>query len=424
MFKRSLWLLTVVGLVCSGQVYSLDTSLAARLGAEHTDNANLTSDGERSEFEQRAAVDLGLTHEGSEIQADISYQASKTKFDKGTQEDSTTFVGDASVIYEQIEKTLIWSLSNTRRNVIKDQSLNDLQDNREDRSISTGEVTFILRPSGVDSLETSLDYSDVSYEDSEQQDSDRSGASLAWRRNLSKVDSMSITGSFQDVGFENDANDYEYYSAGVGYSAALSKLSYDIFIGYNEQDRDGDTLNGGSYNANFNYTDSGSSWDLALLQRLTDTSRGNNNQSVSELGLTANAGATVDSYEITSAELKYSNSVLCGSCTLDVSFLAVEEDYNLLEDDNVELSLFTRLSYRFTARTNFSGSVRYRDLQFKGLNTRNDYDLVEYRLAMDQDLLKDLRLSLFVRLQEKSSDVVIEEFDEARGGLSLRYTFR
>ena len=402
---------------------ALETSFSVSAGASHTDNSLKSSDDtNQSELEQSVDANIGLSHSGKSVKADIGYVFSRIEYDKETQDDETITTGDASITYEQIEQTLIWNLDNSRRSVVRDRGLVDIESNRDEQSVTTAKGTYILHPSETDTVSTSISYSDIRYDDQDQQDSDRTGITAVWNRQLTQVDSLSLNLGFDDVSFENSVSDYEYYSATVGYQAVLSRLSYQIQVGYNEQESDSRNNTGGLLRANFNYSYGGSNWSLDLSRQLTDTSRGNNNNSISNLDQFSSFSNS-DVLELTSADFTYSNTTLCESCTVALSVLLDQERYEVLDDDNDQVAARVQFAYQLSRTTSLSSNADYREFSFKGANTRNDYNIVSYGFSLSKDITQDLSISLSVNYEDKESDLSLEDYDELRGGISLNYQF-
>ena len=411
-----------LGLV-AGSAFALDTSFGVSADINHTDNSLKTHTNERSELEQILRADVAATHTGSKVTADVNYSASRTRYDKNTQDDETEVTGNALISYEQIAQTLIWTLSNTRSSLVRDRSLANTQTNRDERSITRAQGAYVLRPTKADSVTITAFYTDARYDDADSQDSERAGASAVWSRQISKVDSLSLSLDYTDVSFDTQNNDYEYYAASVGYNANLSKLNYQILIGYNEQKASGRTVEGGLLDVNARYNTASSTWTLRLLNELTDTSIGDNNSNISGLNIFTNTNNNGDVLERRSIDLSYSNKSLCQACTVKIAFLYQEEDYEVLLDDSEEGALHTSFDYQFNALTTISAHLGYKDIKFTGGNTRNDYDEVTYGASLSRALSKSLVLSLFLGYEERESDSTTEEFDELRGGASISYRF-
>lgn len=422
--RKHLLYISIIGTsLLAEPTFSLDTSLAVSADINHTDNSLKASAGEVSELEQMLRADLSATHKGSKVAADVNYSVSRTRYDKNTQEDETEVTGNAQISYEQIAQTLTWTLKNTRSSLVRDRSLANTQTNRDERSITRAEGAYIFRPTKADSVTVTAFYTDARYDDVGSQDSERGGISAVWGHQISKVDSLLLTLDYSDVSFDTQSSDYEYYAASVGYAANLSKLSYRILVGYNEQQSGGGTIEGGRVDVNASYDAASSAWSLRLLNELTDTSIGNNNSSVSGLSIFTNANNSGDVLERRSAELSYSNRNVCQSCSATIALLYQEENYEVLLDDSEEGAVRVSFDYQYNALTTFSVHLGYKDVAFTGGNTREDYDEVVYGASLSRTLSKSLVLSLYLGYEERESDSAAEEYDELRGGASIRYRF-
>ncbi len=396
----------------------------AGVGVEHTDNAQKRADNGDSDYITGISGGIVVTHESESIQIEVDYRALYTEYKDDTQQDSTEVVGDARLFYEQIQNSLFWTLTNSVRNIIRDKQFADNADNRENRSITTLSPEWRLRIGSVDTLNTSLSYVRVSYEDSGQQDSDRLGGDIVWGHDLSSIYSFDVTAIYQDVNFDNGINDYEYYSGRLGFNAELSRLSYRFVLGYNESQRDRFEDTDGTYvNANFIYVSGSSQWELDLLQELTDTSRGNNNDGLTDLGDATTAGRGVDIYEVTSAELIYTTEVVCELCTFSVAVLMVDESYKILPDDNLELGGRINLSYRLSRQSTIDFDVSYQDYTFRNGNPRQDYYVQRYGLIFSHDLTRKFTVDASVSHETRNSHTDVLEYDETRAGISINYQF-
>ena len=421
MMKKLNCCLVVILSSVSASLYALDGKVDLGASLTHTNNSLKTQKNEQSELEQSLLAGLGVSHAGEKVLAELNYNAVHTAYDKDTQDDETTVIGDASISFEQIEQQLYWVFENSRQSVIRDRELVDLQSNREDTSTNTIRSRFIFRPSTVDSVSTQLSYSEFDYEDSGEQDSERAGANVSWQRKLSKVDLASLDVSYQDVSFDSSANDYEYYRAALGYQAELSRLSYNIAVGYNESKRDSDDVGGGYFEADAKYTSGATAWNLALLNELTDTSRRGGNDGLDGVSDFKNGGEEVDVFERTTAELEFTSDAMCESCTFGGAVWVVTEDYEILEDDSEELGLRVSLGYKFSRLISLRANAGYIEMAFKGDNTREDYDVINYGVSVLQQITRSLSLDYSVRFEERDSDNPAQGYDELRGGVRVRY---
>ena len=420
--KKSLLTLLVLLGGFSSAAFSVEMSVVVGAGLEHTDNANKSKTNTISEWQSKASADFSLQHSGSELNVELGYRADYTHYDKDSQEDDTTLEGDALLVYEQIANTLTWTLENSRRSVLKDKALDDLQSNREDRSISSIAPRLILKLSPRDSLIFDASYTDIQYDDSDQQDSNRIGAGMLWAHNLSAVDALSARLQYQDVSFEKQqsVNDYEYYLATLGYQAKLSRLSYSVDAGVNQSKRKTDDYEGYYFNGDLDYQYHANTFSLTLVHELTDTSRGDNNEGLGDFN---NSSGDIDIFERSNVELSFTNKNLCNTCSIRVFALEELEDYENLSKDSREFRAGINFGYKFTRLLTAGVEVDYSELRFVNGNGDADYDTLRYRLRLNQSLSRELSLDWFVSFEDKTSDNNVQNYDELRGGVSISYRF-
>jgi hypothetical protein len=402
---------------------ALDTTFELGAGLEYTSNALKTSTDERSDIEQQAIAALGLTHEGSSVIAEIDYIARFTAYDENTQSDQTEVTGDASIVYEQMDKQLYWTLENSRRNFVRDRALANIQSNREIRAISTVGPELILRPSASDAIYTGLSYSDTSYGDSDQQDSNSTGASISWQRSLSEVDVASLNINYQDVKFDTGLGDNQYYRATVGYSASLSRLSYNIDVGYNTSQRESGDASGGYFQGESSYLDGSSMWRLAVLHELTDTSRRGGTGHFIDLDDFYNSSLEVDIFELTNLELEYNNSALCRACLFSAAVILQSEDYEELDNDSDAYALETSFTYQISQLLSAGVLLGYRDFMFKNNNARDDYNIVNVGFEINQSLTRQFSVVYSLAYEEGGSSASTGDYDELRAGIWIAYVF-
>ena len=402
---------------------TLDTAIELGAGLVYSSNALKTSTEERSELEQQAIAALGLSYESRSVVAELDYIARFTVYDEDTQSDQSELTGDASIVYEQMDDQLYWTFENNRRNLVRDRALANIQSNREIRSISTIGPELILRPSASDAIYTGLSYSDTSYGDSDQQDSSSTGASISWQRSLSEVDVASLNINYQDVRFDSGLGDNQYYRATVGYSASLSKLSYNIDVGYNVSQRESGDAGGGYFRGESSFLGGSSSWRLAVLHELTDTSRGGQIGDFIDLGDPYNSALEVDVFELTNLELEYNNSGLCEACLFSAAVLLQSEAYEELDNDSDEYAFGTSLTYRINSLLSAGVLLGYRDFSFKNNNTRDDYTILNVGFEVNQTLTRQFSVVYSLGYEQGDSSAATGDYDELRGGIGILYVF-
>lgn len=401
--------------------FGLDLSATAGLQAEHSDNMTKVPDNKRSDLKSTVSASVNAEHAGEKLKVDLSYSADRSTYQQDSFDDATRVNGSGSVVYEQIDGQLVWTLENSRKNVIKNKALNDVEDNREDRSISIARVDFTMRPSSVDSISLSPSYTDIKYEDTDNQDSERIGGRLGWAHALSQIDSVSLDVNYDDVTFDRDQFDYEYYLYTIKYQANLSKLSYSIAVGMNESKLANDDYDGQYFKANANYKVSRSLFGLDVLQELTDTSRGTNNEGLSESSADFEA---VDIFERNSVEMNYQNQGFCQSCTVKFSLIYEDEDYEVLPSDNDELRVNASFAYQWSRLISWDLGVTWQDVSFSDQTVvQSDYESLSYRAGLRWQVAEKLSAGFYVGYEDKEFDVSARDYDELKGGANLSYSF-
>jgi len=404
--------------------YALESSLDVSLGMNYSDNGTKAGSDEVSDTEQRVGINIGLSHETQQFQSTLDYSVAKNRYDKETQESNTEIDGALSFVYEPIEGSLFFRLDSSTRNIVNDKTALDVADNRQNRTITTFAPEWILRPSSASELSLSVNYSDISYEESEG-DSNRSGASIKWSSLRSKVDVLSAQVNYSEVDLGRAGLDYDSYQAYVSYTASLSKLQYSISIGYNETNRNlAENVGGGFLNADFNFSDGASNWRLNLGRELTDSSQGNNNGGSDQFSSFQSTSGSVDIYELTTVRVSWSADVFCEACSIDVSFWYEEEDYETAPSDSEEISAKFGLSYDYSRLTKVSFEATYSDFTFPSDEVNEfDYDRTFVQLSVSHQMSRDFSVRASVRSEEANYSQMGADYEDFVVGLTLTYSF-
>ena len=409
--------------VKAGSLYAYDAHLSAGVGVEHTNNSTKVSENGPSDLKQQANLDLGLSRKGESVDADIGYKVGYIDYSRDTQRDSTEISGNLNVDYRQVENLLVWHLKNSVRNVKRDTALVNTSDNRENRSISSISPEFTFRLSSVDTLQLTPSYTDVSYETSNN-DSERIGTVMDLSHSLSSVDSLGLSLNYNKVDFSAAGADYDYYRAVVFYRAQLARINYSVSVGYNETDRDSfsKTISGNYFSAAANYSHGYSSFGLSFLQELTDTSLGNNNDSITGVS-PGQDSSTVDIYRRRSLQMDYTTRALCSTCSVNLYLSVEDKNYEGTTPDNVESTAGVRLGYELTRLSAISLDASYTNTAYDGRVTPSDYDEQHYRINWRREVFRDLNLNIYVGYEERTSSEPTREYDELVGGLACNYRF-
>lgn len=432
--------LAIALLAAGGTAQALEFNATVGTTVEHTNNGlkngsgaarsgigGENTDRERSELETRVWANLGLSHQGPDLSTDLGYRLTRTMFKHDTQDDKSTAEGDARLRWQILDQRLFLDASHSRRNVLQDSAEVDLLGNREDRDITTVSPSYILRLGGADSVTFSASWTDVSYDDRNERDSQRTGANISWNHRLSEVDSLVLNvGSTQIDNQSSQVTDYRYDSASVGYSATLSKLSYTVLVGANRADREGgeDDVTGGLLDIEARYRSGFNTWNLTARHGLSDSSMANGNQVFDDFYSYDSSTNKVDVLEETRVMLDWTTSAVCERCTFKVATFYEKEDYEEEPDDNTEIGAELRFNYELTRTASVGMIYRHRDLRFHGAdNPRDNYSIDEVRLTYSQRFGQNVRAGIFVGWEERDSKADSIDYDVLSGGFSLSYQF-
>ena len=280
--------------------------------------------------------------------------------------------------------------------------------------------------SKVDSLIARAFYTSTRFDESDQNNNDRSSGSVSWQHRLSSVRSVSVTGSYSEVEFDQDSQeDIENSSAYLSFNSATSSSNLRLTAGYNESERENSsTADGGLFEFFFSRFSSSSEWSLLALHQLTD----------STIGLQVNATAVaenitiedtnfdvVDVVERSFVQFSTSRNTLCSSCNLNMTLTYDEQDFQEQLRDETSMGLALGFGYNLSSRLNSLLTYSIEDIEFSDLGNQEDTEqLVNLTLGYT---LNDLGLALFTEWRDRDSDNPLVEFSEWRAGLSLRYQF-
>lgn len=400
--------------------------------SHYTNNARKSNENKISERQDKLSITVLSDYENSYSSVELDYTATNNNFSESSQEERDELTGKGSVILGKSDDRFGLRLSHKQNSVLKSSNSIDLLENTDEREIITVLPSVNLRLSRVDKLSISADYSDINYKEKSGIDSQRQGGTIKWLHVLSNVDHASIESRIIDVKFKDrPINDYTFKSATVAYSAKLKQLAYRIEAGYNQMVRrevDGvglglhkEDYDSPAFNLDANYYWGANNVKLNALQKLTDTSVGDNNDSLDSLA--DSSKKIFDRYELREASFIWSNSYLCDVCVAGVEVAAKSEDYELLPEDAYLLSSNVFLNYQLSP-----SSV----LNLRLSNEINDYDesarFDDYKVwrafaSYTYNTGLGVDLTLFVQREERASVGSLQEYDEEVFGARVAYMY-
>jgi hypothetical protein len=411
----------------SAAAYGNDFGAEISLVTFHTDNALRTPLQQISERQDEYSLGLTGDYTNQLLVLETEYRLQEYRFAKESQSDRTTIEGDTSLLIGKEYHVADLLLTHSRRTVSNALDSVDLLENLDERQIISAAPTLRFRLSEVDSLQLRGDVSKIDYRYAEARESERTGASVMWLHRLSAVDSFNLSARYIDVDYDFIPDSgYEYQQFLASYSAQLSQLAYTVQLGYNaSKPEQGEDLSAPSYRLDVAYTTGANIISLVVDQHITDTSMGDGNSSdlfdVTSPNDVGDVG--FDQIDRRSLELSITNTSLCGLCTFGLGLRARDDSYEVLNEDNQELTADVRFDYRLSRRASVGLNVSYLSQEFADEVVREDYTQTRTRIYYRQSFVSNFTFELSAGTEERKSDDALQTYDEVLGGITLSYSF-
>lgn len=393
---------------------------------EQTDNANKSGDDSLSERQDEVKLNVGGNYANRWVSFEAGYEASERRFNKGSQENRSLLRGDSELVLGQPTDPVDLVVTHSRRTVLNAPDDVDLLRNNDERTILSAMPSARWQPTGADLLMARGQFSDVDYRFRPERNSERQGASLVWEREVSEVDTLSLTGQETEVSFDAAPQaDYEYRAASLSYRVSLRRLQYRVQLGYNESHPAvGEGLSSPSYLVDVTLGDAASRWGFSASQFITDNSSGSGNQGdLGDFSPGDSSTGELDQLERTRAELRWMSQTLCARCNVTLTTYWQSDDYRLEAQDQDELGFRLSAQYEVTQQSSLDLSWQRRDRQFEAGAERSDFVQDRLRARYEYHFVQDMTFSLFLARNERRADDNRREYTENVGGVGLSYTF-
>ena len=424
---------------CAGALSLLAASLPGygdftadvAVSTQISDNARKSSGDKISERQDEYSIGVSGDYENRLLDLKADYEASEHRFEKNSQADRSLLEGYAGLTIGKANQPVNLLLSHTRRGLLNNPDQIDLLENHDERQIFSAVPTARLSLSRVDTLVLQGNYSVIDYRYNEFRNSENKGASLIWQHRFSDIDMVQVSVQQSDIEFdETPQNNYEYQNAMLAYSATLRAFSYILQVGYNKSKQDnGEEYSSPSYHATVNYTTGLNNFSFVTDQRITDTSMGDGNRSItggqwdSGVGSGDVSSNRVDQIERRSMELRWNTSMLCERCDIYANIHVRDDNYLTLPEDNNERGVGIGFSYRFTKNSRLNISFDRREQRFDGDVAREKYSLDLGRVDYQYTWRTDVKLSAYLESEKRRSENNGRDYEELVTGVAITYTF-
>lgn len=429
----------VVSVCGAASVMATDQfSLSGGGRLELHDNAPLQKEKE-SDLVRVASIDVGYRKSEGTFLADINYRAQRSDYLHETQGNENAIDGNTSLIWHAVPRRLDAMFYHQISQQVSDRRGLDVSSNREERSIITAGVDGFLHFSPVDSLTLSPRFADVTFQDSTDSNSQHSTLGATLTHKLGSLAALDLTGNYDHVTFDESRNDYDSQSLMIGYSAALSRLRYNVGVGYNRVSRDeGDDVKGSMFRLGADYNNGeGARWGATYVHQLTDSSIGFSGLELSTTGFQSNDSNfnQPNTVEKDQADISYEQA-FSASSTLRFGAGYVKDNYKEtlsalapIDPNNPEQSgqdqsvAYVSAGYQYRLNSYWALGLDARFDRTKFLeDPKQRYDTIHTYATLTYNPLRKLELTLSIGRDKRNADVSTGYTDNV-GIFGVKYQF-
>ena len=395
------------------------------VGAEYHSNAARVSDNEQSDVASVARAAIAWRDAIEPLTADVGYSIEHRDFVDDVDQDETAVDGSAELTWNALPRLLNVLVQHQVSQSQTNLRTADTAANREQRSVLTGGLDGFLHLSSVDSLVIRPRYSEVTFEESEQSDSQRTSGDVAWRHALDALSAVNVSLGAGAVQFDEPGSDYDFGSFQVGYAATLARLTYSLDVGLTQIKRDvGEDVDGNTLHAALSYRGDGFEVGGTAVNELTDSSIGlsGNEFSLPDFSNNDSNFDEVDVVERSQIDLFWRQQLNVAS-SFQFGVGASNDDYDTLPNDQ-EMA-YAQVGYQYTANVfwNFAADARYEKTDFVDDPIGREYTDMTLTLTAQYHFSPELDAQMSLSREERDADTAGEEYDDNIAILSVSYRF-
>lgn len=420
--KYSLAVLAIVASTGSAGVAAeppvqLNVSVASKV----TDNALKTQTQAFSERQDQVNIGFLADYQNSWSNVEANYRNSWNYYQKDSQKEKRTLTGEGKLLLGNDTAPVGLNLSHSSEYTLDKANQADLLDNQDRREISAASPYLRVRLSPVDSMTVSGNFSDISYQDDIDKNSQRQGGTLAWSHRLSRTDGFSVSASRSDVDFDQfDGAGYAYEAANASYFSQLRHLNYRLLMGVNRYKTDAGTSNSQPlYELELGYQAARHQLNLRLGQRYTDSSQGSGNDAGFDSGSVGSSSNELDIYQRNYGRMSWAFTPVLDRLTATIYAEFEQENYENLTDNNSdELGLGVDFNYSFSSRDSLLLRLESRSNEFKIV--ADNYDTDKASLSYQHKLPANFDINAYINYEQRKQK---GPYSEQQLGIRLGYRY-
>lgn len=392
------------------------------------DNASRTADDNQKITEAQAeyGADVWARIDRELVALSADYQLYQNEYFEDTQEDQFIRTGQSALVIGTENTFYQLDLGHSTQRFLADPAGPDILENTDQRDISTVSPLLRLRP-GRNRISVAGHYAHIVYKETDINNSDRTGYSVSWIRDVSPIHSIGFDYMENEVEYEvNNTGDYRYRRGSFVFSSELRLLQYTVQIGSNEVEPVvGSVVDGLFYDVAITHGNHRNTWTFTAQQSITDTSIGNANNPFFSEGITSDASRLVqDQLERTSYGLAWRSNFLCFRCDLTIRAGYEDEGFlNITTENRIETFGGMALRYRLRPSVNLELILEHTKREFAEDGGSDNYRQSTAVVALDiVPVLRYFETRFWYEYGERRPDIGFSYAVNAVG-VTLGYVF-
>lgn len=241
----------------------------------YTDNATLASANKKSDTITIGTISAAVTEDQGPVTGSVNASFRYLDYLDKTFDEQTYLRLGGSARWEQIRNVLSWNFNDFYTQAQVNNLAGNTPSNTEDINVANLDGHLTLRLADRHTLSLAPTYRDYYYQTSGN-DNHQTGITAGWSYRIRPTVSMSLTGGYRQVVYDNDLLNSDYTSTKLDIGVRVKRLrsDYSAAIGATKASRDSGADTSGitaKLGANYKFTER-SSVNVSVSRDITDTS--------------------------------------------------------------------------------------------------------------------------------------------------------
>ena len=397
--------------------------------ASHVANATLTPVVADQVDEVQTDVGLSLLayYNAPWYEVDFNYELFQATFSEDTQPEDIFWVGESRFELGKETDNFGLIVNHSVNQVLREPEDEFLLVNTSQRQILTVAPRVSARVDAGTYVNLVGVSTVVNYRDASENDTERSGVQLEFRRQLNHTQFYGVTYSSMDVDFINSDLALGYTRTDFSLLFERTTRSAEIVLEAGVADIEADDAASVSddvfrYNLEYNYEFGGNVLTIFTRNDVTDSSLGNSNDPflADEFNENGNVGV-LDQYETQSVGAEYRTSSVCRRCDLTVGFYREEDSYfNQPSSDLIRQLMLTTLLFSINSGWDLRSTLQLNSSEFLDEDGFDDFDELRFNNAF---IYQFRTFELELIYEHIDRDRTIDAYQVDRFGLGVSFNF-